>query len=433
MDGWSQSEKDALVFDWSFWGRPSQFAPSGDWSTFLLLAGRGFGKTRAAAEWVRGLMCGATPLSRGIGEHVAIIGETAADARDVMVGDGKPLSDPSASSGLLQVHPKAFRPTYIASKRRLTWPNGAVATLYNATEPDQLRGPQHSHAWLDELCKWRYQKDTFEMLEMGLRLGTHPQKLISTTPKPTLLLKEIMKDSGTVITRGSTSDNLGNLASGFIKRVYDRYSGTRTGRQELDAEVLEDLDGALWKRSTIDQHRIKLEDLPPLQRIVVAIDPAVSSEESSNETGIIAVGLGEDGHGYILDDASGVYTPLEWAREAIALYRARRADRIVAEINQGGELVEETLRSVEQNIPYSPVWASKGKWIRAEPVSALAEQGRIHHVGFFPQLEDQMCAFCEGFNRTEMGYSPDRLDAMVWGISEIMVEGEGRRFAFGSL
>jgi phage terminase large subunit-like protein len=430
---WTDDERNALAFDWSFWGRPQQFAPTHrPWDNWLILAGRGFGKTKAGAEWVRSLMCGPTPLARGRGEHIAIIAETAADARDVMVGDGKPLSDPSASSGLLQVHPKAFRPTYIASKRRLTWPNGAIATLYNATEPDQLRGPQHSHAWLDELCKWRYQQDTWDMLEFGLRLGAYPQKAITSTPKPTLLLKQIMKDEGTVITRGSTSDNLGNLAAGFIKRIYNKFAGTRLGRQELDAEVLEDLEGALWKRSQIDATRIRLLQLPPLRRIVVAIDPNASSEEHSNEAGIVAVGIddADPPHAYVLDDVSGVYSPDEWAKEAVSLYRARQADRIVAERNNGGEMVEHTLRSIDFSIPYRSVWASKGKFTRAEPVSALYEQGRVHHVGSFAQLEDQMCAFTTDFYRNAMGYSPDRMDALVWAITDLLVEGEGRKAAF---
>lgn len=433
----SDAQAAALNYDWQWWGRPTQLDPlylpgtTTPYDNWLILAGRGFGKTRTGAEWVRAGMCGSTPLTGGRWRHIALIAETAADARDVLVGDGKATCDPTAGSGILQVHEKDFLPNYEPSKRRLTWPNGAAATLYNAVEPDQLRGPQHDAAWLDELCKWRYASETFDQLEFGMRTGSNPQKLISTTPKPTMLLKAIMKDPGTVITRGSTYDNVANLAGKFLDRIRRKFEGTRLGRQELDAEVLEDLDGALWKRSNIDQYRIQEKDLPPLVRIVIAIDPAVSSEENSNETGIIAVGLGENGHGYVLDDASGVYSPIEWANEAISLYRARKADRIIAEVNQGGDMVEETLRAVERNIPYSSVWASRGKWIRAEPISSLYEKGMVHHVGCFSQLEDQQCTFTVDFDRKGHGYSPDRLDAVVWGLTEIMVEGDGRKFSFG--
>lgn len=416
-----------LRYAWWFWGRKEQFAPPGNWSTWLILAGRGFGKTRTGSEWLRDNMCGSTPLTGGRWRHVALIAETAADARDVMVGDGKAPSDPTAGSGVLQVHPKDFLPHYEPSKRRLTWPNGAAATLYNAVEPDQLRGPQHDAAWCDELCKWRYARETWDQLQFGLRTGLDPRVLISTTPKPTLLLKEIIKESGTVITRGATSDNSANLAGKFLARIEAKYAGTRLGRQELQAEILEDLEGALWKRSVLDECRVQVSDLPPLRRVVIAIDPAVSSEEHSNETGIVAVALGEDGRGYVLDDISGVYAPLEWANEAISLYRARGADRIVAEINQGGAMVEETLRTIDRSVSYTPVWAARGKFVRAEPISSLYQQKRISHVGSFPLLEDQMCAFTTDFNRKEMGTSPDRVDALVWGLTELFVEGDERR------
>lgn len=426
LAGFTPAELDKLEFSWDWWGRPKQQAPAGDWSNWLILAGRGFGKTRTGAEWVRQNMTGSTPLTGGRWKHIAVVAETAADARDVCVGDGKARSDPTAGSGILQVHPKDFCPTYIPSNRRLVWPNGSVATIYNATEPDQLRGPQHEAAWCDELAKWRYSRETWDQLAFGLRLG-EPQCLISTTPRPTLLLKEIIKDSGTVVTKGSTFDNMANLAGKFLQQIERKYAGTRLGRQELEAEILEDLEGALWRRSIIDECRIQLSDLPPLQRIVVAIDPAVSSEEHSNETGIVAVGLGEDGHGYVLDDISGIYAPLDWAREAISLYHARRADRIIAEINQGGELVEETLRTVDRSISYRGVHAARGKFVRAEPISSLYEQKRIHHVGNFSTLEDQMCSFTTDFNRKEMGTSPDRVDALVWGFTELFVEGDDRR------
>lgn len=428
----THGKAETARFDWSLFGRPAQFAPpllsnGVEWSNWLILAGRGFGKTRTGAEWVRANMCGSTPLARGAWRHIALIAETAADARDVMVGDGKATSDPTAGSGILQVHPKDFRPVYEPSKRRLTWPNGAVASIYNGTEPDQLRGPQHDAAWCDELAKWRYAQEAWDQLQFGMRTGENPQVAITTTPRPIMLLKEIIKDPTTVITRGSTFDNASNLSGKFLAAIKRKYEGTRLGRQELDAELLEDMEGALWRRSVIDALRVKLPDIPPLKRVIVAIDPNASSEDDSNECGIVCCGLGVDDHGYVLDDVSAVMTPAEWASEAISLYRARRADRIVAEINNGGEMVENTLRMIDKSVSYSSVWASKGKVIRAEPVSALYEQGRVHHVGAFARLEDQMCSFTVDFNRTEMGYSPDRMDALVWALTELMIEGDERR------
>ena len=420
-------KREYLNFSWDFWGRPHQFAPAGDWSNWLILAGRGFGKTRTGAEWVRANMCGPTPLARGRWRHIALIAETAADARDVMVGDGKAASDPRAGSGLLQIHPKDFRPTYEPSKRRLTWPNGAVTSIYNGTEPDQLRGPQHDAAWCDELAKWRYAQEAWDQLQFGLRTGKNPQVCITTTPRPISLLKQIIADPGTVVTRGSTFDNRRNLADKFLKTVRRKYEGTRLGRQELNAEILEDIEGALWKRSQIDPLRVQEWQLPPLERIVVAIDPNASSSEDANECGIICAGLGSDRCGYILDDISGVMAPHEWARAAISLLHARRGDRLIAEANNGGAMVEATLRAVDPNVPYRSVWASRGKVTRAEPISALYEQGRVRHVGPFPRLEDQMCAFTIDFNRKEMGYSPDRVDALVWALTELMIEGGERR------
>ena len=432
VEGFSEDQIQAMLYDWQWWGRPKQLPPSGEWDTWLVLAGRGFGKTRTGAEWVRSNMCGSTPLTGGKWRHIAIIAETAADARDVMVGDGKEICNPDAGSGILQVHPKDFVPHYEPSKRRLTWPNGGAATIYNAVEPDQLRGPQHDAAWCDELCKWRYAQETWDQLEFGMRTGDNPQKLISTTPKPTMLLKSIMRDIGTIVTRGSTYDNAANLAKKFLARIKRKFEGSRLGRQELDAEILEDLEGALWKRSVIDAGRISLAELPPLKRIVVAIDPNAKSTENSNECGIIAAGIDEKGDAYVLDDVSGVMSPIEWGSEAVSLYRARRADRIVAEVNNGGEMVEHTLRSIDFSIPYSPVWASRGKYIRAEPISALYEQGRVHHVGEFPTLEDQMCSFTVDFNRGEMGYSPDRMDALVWGLTDLMIDAGEAKLLFAS-
>ena len=372
-------------------------------------------------------MCGPTPLAPGRWRHIALIAETGADARDVMVGDGKAASDPKAGSGLMQIHSKDFRPIYEPSKRRLTWPNGAVASIYNGTEPDQLRGPQHDAAWCDELAKWRYAHEAWDQLQFGLRTGKNPQVCITTTPRPIQLLKRIIAESETVVTRGSTFDNSSNLAPKFLQTILQKYGGTRLGRQELEAELLEQAEGSLWKRDQIERLRVAVYQLPPLIRIVVAIDPNASSAEDANECGIICAGLGENGHAYVLDDISGVFVPNDWASRAIHLHRERRGDRIIAEINNGGEMVENTLCMVDPSIPYSAVWASRGKVTRAEPISALYEQGRVHHVGPFSRLEDQMCAFTIDFDRREMGYSPDRVDALVWALTELMIEGEGGR------
>jgi len=422
----SDEDLEQLEFDWSFWARRNQLAPDGKWSVWLILAGRGFGKTRSGAEWVRNLMCGTSPLGRGRCRHLALVGETAADTRKVMVGDGLGADE---GSGILQVHPKAFRPTYNPSLKRLIWPNGAVASLYNATEPDELRGPQHGAAWCDELAKWRYLQDTWDNLELGLRIGDEPQICITTTPKPIKALKDIVADPGTVKTVGTTYENIGNLAPKFIARVVAKYEGTRLGRQELRAELLEDVPGSLWTRGRIEALRVRPAQVPQLTRVVVAIDPAASSGEDADETGIIAAGLGADRHAYVLEDGSGQYPPSSsdatrpgWANQAIAIFKARRADRIVAEVNNGGEMVEATLRVVDPNIAYRAVHASRGKVIRAEPASALYEKGIVHHVGMFAVLEDQMCAFTSDFDPKTAGYSPDRMDALVWALTELLID-----------
>jgi phage terminase large subunit-like protein len=422
----SDEDLEQLEYDWSFWARRNQLAPAGTWTVWLILAGRGWGKTKTGAEWVRDLMCGTSPLTGGRVRHLALVGETAADTRKVMVGDGL---GPGEGSGILQVHPKDFRPVYNPSLKRLIWPNGAVASLYNATEPDELRGPQHGAAWCDELAKWRYLQDTWDNLEFGLRIGDNPQVCITTTPKPIKALKIIIADPGTVKTVGTTYENIGNLAPKFIARVVSKYEGTRLGRQELRAEVLDDVPGALWSRTRIEDLRVKPAQVPQLIRIVVAIDPSASSGEESDEAGVVAAGKGVDGHAYILEDGSAIMPPASsdpanpgWANQAIAIFKARKADRIVAEVNNGGEMVEATIRMIDANVPYKAVHASRGKAIRAEPISALYEQGLVHHVGMFAVLEDQLCAFTSDFDRKTAGYSPDRLDALVWALTELMVD-----------
>jgi len=370
-----------------------------------LLAGRGFGKTRTLAEWV------CEQVLFGLASRIALVAATAADARDVLV---------EGESGILAVAPPWFRPIYEPSKRRLTWPNGAIGTTFSAEEPERLRGPQHDAAVCDELGSWS-RPETWDMLQFGLRLGRNPRCLVATTPRPTKLIRELLAREGrdVVVTRGSTYDNRPNLAPGFFDRVIRKYEGTRLGRQELNAELLEDTPGALWSHGIIDAARQAAA--PNLARIVVAIDPATTSGEDADETGIVVVGKDNQGHGYVLADASGKYQPIEWAKIAITAYRTHHADRIVAEVNNGGEMVENTLRMVDPNIPFTAVRASRGKVTRAEPVSALYEQGRMHHVGTFPQLEDQMTNFTSDFDRQSAGYSPDRVDALVWAVTDLML------------
>lgn len=401
-------EAQALLYDWRFWARASQLAPAGEWTTWLILAGRGFGKTRAGVEWVRSLVEGPTPLTAptGAARRIAVVAETAADARDVAV---------EGESGFLATASPWCRPLFEVSKRRLTWPNGAIATLYNATEPDQLRGPQHDAAWSDELAKWRYAQATWDNLQLGLRLGDRPRQVVTTTPRPISTLRQILSEPDTVVTRGTTLDNLAHLAPAFIDRVLRKYAGTRLGRQELDGEILDDVAGALWTRAMIEAARVSAA--PELSRIVVAVDPAVSAGPESDETGIIVAGRGVDGHAYVLADRSCRLGPDGWARRAVIAYHDHKADRLVAEVNQGGELVERLLRLIDSTVAYRAVHAARAKSARAEPIAALYEQGRVHHVGAFPQLEDQMAAFVgqggEG--------SPDRVDALVWALTELML------------
>jgi len=325
-------------------------------------------------------------------------------------------------SGLLAIGPPQQRPQYEPTKRRLTWPNGAIATTYSADEPERLRGPQHDAAWCDEIASWRY-PEAWDMLMFGLRLGADPRVVVTTTPKPIRIIRELIADPTTVITRGSTYDNRANLAPAFLEQIIRKYEGTRLGRQELNAEILDDVPGALWNRARIEETRWPVHrNVPELIRIVIAIDPAVSSGEEADETGIIVAGIDANDHGYVLADQSGRYPPTEWARIAIRLYQQYNADRIVAEVNNGGAMVEATLRVVDANVSCKAVHASRGKVVRAQPVAALYEQSRIHHVGAFPALEDQMCAFTTDFDRAAAGFSPDRCDALVWAFSELMVE-----------
>jgi len=381
----------------------------------MILSGRGWGKTRTGSEWIR------LKAEQYPGCRIALVAETAADARDVMI-----LGD----SGLIAIDPNLTEDSWSPTNRRLTWPNGSQAWVYNGTEPDQLRGPQHHFGWVDELAKFRDMNEAWDQLAFGMRLGIHPQIMITTTPRPLPLIKKLMEDKRTFVTRGSTFDNKANLASSTLRVLEDRYSGTRLGRQELEGEILSDIPGALFRREDIDTGRVY--DTPEdLERVIVAVDPAASSNEGSDENGIVVVGLARDrdgyARGYVLEDASLRGSPEEWARVAVRMYRKWQADKIVAEKNNGGEMVETVIRTVDRAVPVKLVHATRGKVVRAEPISALYEQHRIHHVGQFDLLEDQMCMFSVDNIRNENTGSPDRVDALVWGMTEIFEKIAGRR------
>lgn len=397
----TEDERGALLYDWSFWGRPDQMYPPGEWLVWLLLAGRGFGKTRVGAETVR-------MWTRTHG-RIALVAETSADVRDVIV---------EGESGIMAVSPPNERPLYEPSKRRVTWPNGCIATLYSGKEPDQLRGPQHEAAWVDELAKYQYPQETWDNLMMGLRLGPSPRCVVTTTPRPIPIIKELAKSPTTYLTRGTTFDNLDNLAPTFRDVVLARYEGTTLGRQELYAEIIEDAEGALWKRAHIESHRTHAP--PALVRIVVGVDPPGSA--TGAECGIVAAGMDSQvpPHFYVLDDRSLQGSPDTWGGEAVACYRSRNADRMIGERNFGGDMVEATIRQVDPDVSYRDTVSSRGKILRAEPVAALAEQGRLHHVGTFGPLEDELCSY-EG-----SGPSPNRMDAMVFAITELMERGGGQ-------
>ena len=400
----TEAERAVLNYKWNIWAREKQLTPEGLWFCWLVLAGRGFGKTRMGSEEVRKRIED-NPDTKF---RIALVAETAADARDVMV---------EGESGILAISPPWNKPHYEPSKRQLTWPNGSIAKTYSAEEPDQLRGPQHHFAWCDEPAKWKYLKDTWDNLLFGLRLGTNPQVCVTTTPRPLKFFKELIRDETTVVTQGTTYENRANLPKAFFDQIIKRYEGTRIGRQELNAEILEDIAGALWNRAWFDRDRIKSVDKNSLDRIVVAIDPAVTSGEESDETGII-VAARKDEEYFILEDLSGRYGPTEWARVAATAYERWRADIVIGEANNGGDMIEAVLRNVDKSVNYKKVIATRGKTIRAEPIAMLYEKGQVHHVGSFPTLEDQMAEFTLDYNRTRDG-SPDRMDADVWALTEL--------------
>jgi predicted phage terminase large subunit-like protein len=394
---------DSLTSNWKLLARPEQRPPPGDWVVWLIMSGRGWGKTRTGSEWVR--QKALNPTAR-----IALVGATAADTRDVMI---------EGESGILACSPAHDMPLYEPSKRRLTWKNGAQAAAYSADEADRLRGPQHSAAWGDEAAAWRY-PDSWAQLQLGMRLG-RPQTLVTTTPRPVKLIRDLLAREGrdVVVTRGKTRDNLRNLAPSFLQSIERQYGGTRIGRQELDGELLEDTPGALWSREQIDRDRVSV--VPSLRRIVVAIDPAVTSGEDADETSIIVAGVDGRGDVFVLEHASGRFQPHQWAARAIALFDKWAADRVVAEVNNGGEMVGGTIHMLDPKIPFRAVHASRGKVMRAEPVSALYEQGRVRHVGAFAALEDQMTQFTTDFDRGRAGYSPDRVDALVWAVTDLVM------------
>ncbi len=402
---------------WELWARDDQLPPDIEahatpWLTWLILGGRGAGKTRTGAEWVRSLAQAPKAVHEGNSRRIALIAETFGDAREVMV---------EGVSGILAIHPADERPTFEATRRRLIWPSGAIAQLYSADDPESLRGPQFNAAWCDELCKWRYGEAAWDMLQFGLRLGKFPQQVVTTTPRPSPLLKRIMAASNTITVKSSTHDNAINLAPGFIQTVLGRYEGTRLGRQEIDAEILEDNPNALWQRDVIEQFRVR--NCPQLIRIIVAIDPPASSTRRSDACGIICAGIDDLGHGFVLkDETCQAVRPLEWARIALRTYHQFEADALVAEVNQGGDMVKTIIAQVDSAVPVKSVRATRGKWVRAEPIAALYAQGKVHHVGALVQLEDQMCDLTS--DGKSGGRSPDRVDALVWALTELMLRHE---------
>ncbi|MGH0000715.1 DNA-packaging protein [Pseudovibrio ascidiaceicola] len=399
-------ELSYLQYNWQVFAHAHQRPPAGSWSTWLLMGGRGAGKTRAGAEWVRGKVAGEAWSGPAAG-NIALVGQTYADVREVMI---------EGISGLLAVHPAGQKPQWNPSRRRLEWANGAVARAFSSEEPEALRGPQFDAAWCDEAGKWSNATQTFDMLQFGLRLGVQPQQLVTTTPKSTPLLKLLLQDKRTVVTKAGTKANAAFLAEVFLQQMTERYGGTRLGRQELDGELIEDREDALFARKWFEMGRVR--DVPELQRIVVAVDPPATSGRTADSCGIVAAGITEAGDLYVLRDrtAQGL-RPAVWAEHAIKLYHELEADCLLAEVNQGGEMVREVIESVDASVPVKSVHATKSKRRRAEPVALLYEQGRVHHCGVFPELEDELSDF--GVGGLSNGRSPDRLDALVWAMTEL--------------
>jgi phage terminase large subunit-like protein len=457
---------DAIGYLWEeAIARPEQVMPKGDnWDTWFIRSGRGWGKTRTGAQTTNLIAEEATRLieSGQLAKEEAmiyIVGATAADVRDVMV---------RGPAGILRCSPPWFEPRYEPSLRRISWPGGVHGVLFSAEEPDRLRGPQGIAAWCDELPAWKYPDDAWDNLQFGLRLGPNPRAIVTATPRPTQIVKDILKAAGTIGTKGHTSDNARNLSEKAVKKLYARYGGTRIGRQELGGEVLDDNPNALWRITDIDRLRLRPvpgQSLPPdsgwsatedagdfkkllgavaaraalqlaiveangieLERIMIGVDPAVSNNPNSDETGIVVFGVGmcrcrgeEQAHGFVLEDVSGIYSPGQWGELLVLLFKVWRANKIIAEINNGGALVEANLRATDggAGLPYDGVHAKRGKLVRAEPIAALTEQGKVHHVGSLPKLEDELT----GWDPMDASAkSPNRLDAVVYAASELMLE-----------
>jgi phage terminase large subunit-like protein len=405
----------ALPWMFEFWALPHQLPPDGAWKTWVIMGGRGAGKTRAGAEWVRAEVEGAGPTDAGRARHVALVGETVDQVREVMV---------FGESGLLACSPPDRRPEWEAGRKRLVWPNGAVAQVFSAHEPESLRGPQFDAAWVDELAKWKRAGEAWDMLQFALRLGKHPRQVVTTTPRNVDVLKAVLKNPSTVLTHAPTEANRAYLAASFLEEVQSRYAGTRIGRQELDGLLLEEEEGALWTPTMLENARV--ESTPRLGRIVVAVDPPVTGSDASDECGIVVAGAITEGppqewRAVVLEDASiGSASPQRWAEAAIAAFRRHGADRLVAEVNQGGELVEAVIRQVDALAPFRGVHASKGKVARAEPVAALYEQRRVAHVRGLDALEEQMLRITtQGFQGRG---SPDRVDALVWALTDLLID-----------
>lgn len=402
-------EVEALATCWSVTARDDQLPPETDWATWLVLGGRGAGKTRTGAEWVRGMALGIEPYADAPVGRIALVGETQGQVRDVMV---------EGVSGLLAIHHRLERPVWSPSRRRLEWGNGAVAQAFSSEDPDGLRGPQFAAAWSDELAKWPNLQECWDMLQLGLRLGDRPRQVATTTPRPLPLLKRLLAEPQVAVSRAATAANSFNLAPGFLREMLRAYGGTRLGRQELAGEIVEESEDALWSRAMIEACR---ESRPPsLARIVVAIDPPASSGRRADACGLVVAGVDGDGIGHVLEDGSlTAVRPHEWAQAAIALYRRHEADALLVEVNQGGEMAEAVLREVDPSVPVTSVRATRGKYLRAEPVAALYAQGRVRHDGAFPKLEDEMTDF--GPAGLSSGRSPDRLDALVWALTHLML------------
>lgn len=413
----SDTDVEALLADWDLWARDDQLPPAsqkGDsWRTWLFLGGRGAGKTRAGAEWVRREICARVGLS-GKAVRVALVGQTIADVRNVMV---------EGQSGLLRTCQSDAAPCYEAHKNRLTWPNGSIAQFFSAERPEGLRGPQFHLAWCDELVKWRHPEATWDMLQFALRLGERPQAVVTTTPKPLPLLLRLLDDAATVVTRATTRANSVNLGGAFLTEMERRYGGTALGRQELDGEVISELTGALWRSDWIEANRVHM--VPDVGRRVVAVDPPVTSHAKSDACGIIVAARGVDERAYVLADRTlQGRSPDVWARAVARAFAEFEADRVVVEVNQGGDLVEQVLRQAAPTLPITKVRATRGKWLRAEPVAALYADGRISHAGVFADLEKQMLGF--GADGVLAERSPDRLDALVWAMTDLMLGVEAR-------